>query len=73
MGRVPDAVLIPLGDLDDRAGELDPEQPVALICHSGVRSLSAAALLGSKGFKKMYNVAGGTEAWMQQGLPFEQE
>jgi rhodanese-related sulfurtransferase len=68
-GHVPGAVLIPLGQLAARVGELDPSRPVAAICQSGQRSQSAAALLGQQGFKKVYNVLGGTGEWQQAGLP----
>jgi hydroxyacylglutathione hydrolase len=71
MGRVPNARLIPLGELHQHITDLDPQQPIALICAHGVRSLSAAALLGQSGFKKMYNVLGGTQAWVDAGLPTE--
>jgi len=71
MGHVPGARLIPLGELSRRLGELDPEQPIAVICQSGNRSQSAAALLAQKGFKKVYNVAGGTSAWQMSGLKIE--
>lgn len=67
-GHVPGAVLMPLGQLGARLSELDPNQPVATICASGSRSQSAAALLGQRGFKKIYNVLGGTEAWQMQGF-----
>jgi rhodanese-related sulfurtransferase len=70
-GHVPGARLIPLGQLASRAGELDPERPVAVICESGSRSQSAAALLGQKGFKTIYNVSGGTSAWRRSGLDVE--
>jgi rhodanese-related sulfurtransferase len=70
-GHVPGAVLIPLGQLSSRLNELDPERPVAVICASGSRSQSAAALLGQKGFKTVYNVSGGTSAWMYSGLELE--
>ncbi len=68
LGHVPGAVLIPLGQLSRRLGELDPNQPVAAICASGSRSQSAAALLGQKGFKTVYNVLGGTEEWQASGF-----
>ncbi|HML20867.1 MAG TPA: MBL fold metallo-hydrolase [Aggregatilinea sp.] len=71
-GHIPTARLIPLGDLPRRIGELDPDQPVAVVCATGSRSQSAAALLGQKGFKTIYNVIGGTMYWMQNGLPLEQ-
>jgi glyoxylase-like metal-dependent hydrolase (beta-lactamase superfamily II)/rhodanese-related sulfurtransferase len=70
-GHVPGAVLIPLGQLSSRLNELDPEHPVAVICASGNRSQSASALLGQKGFKTVYNILGGTGAWMYSGLEVE--
>jgi len=70
-GHVPGAMLIPLGQLSTRVTELNPEKPVAVICASGNRSQSAAALLGQKGFKTVYNVSGGTGAWKYSGLELE--
>ncbi len=70
-GHVPGATLIPLRQLASRLSELNPEMPVAVICASGSRSQSAAALLGQKGFKTVYNVVGGTGAWMYSGLELE--
>jgi rhodanese-related sulfurtransferase len=67
-GHVPGAVNIPLGQLPGRVAELSPERPVAVICAHGNRSQSAAALLGQKGFRKVYNVLGGTVGWQQAGL-----
>jgi rhodanese-related sulfurtransferase len=68
-GHIPEAVLIPLGQLSARLGELDPAQPVAAICASGSRSQSAAALLGQKGFQKVYNVLNGMYGWQMAGFP----
>lgn len=70
-GHVPGAMLIPLGQLSTRLSELDPETPVAVICASGSRSQSAAAVLGQKGFKTVYNVLGGTSAWARSGFNVE--
>jgi rhodanese-related sulfurtransferase len=67
-GYVPSAVNIPLGQLPARVSELDPQTPVAVICAHGNRSQSGAVLLGQKGFKKVYNVLGGTAGWQQAGL-----
>lgn len=72
-GHVPGAILMPLGQVASRAAELDPERPVAVICASGNRSQSAAALFGQKGFKTIYNVLGGTSAWMRSGLSVSRE
>ncbi|UCC63390.1 MAG: MBL fold metallo-hydrolase [Anaerolineae bacterium] len=70
-GHVPGARLMPLGDLAARVGELDSSQPTAVICASGNRSQSAAALLGQKGFAKVYNVLGGVTDWASAGFPLE--
>ncbi|MEZ4669237.1 MAG: rhodanese-like domain-containing protein [Anaerolineae bacterium] len=70
-GHVPGARLISLGEFARHTDELDPTQPIAVICASGSRSQSAAALLGQKGFDTVYNVVGGTFNWMQHGLPLE--
>ena len=72
-GHVPGAILIPLGQLSGRVAELNTERPVAVICASGSRSQSAAALLGQKGFKTVYNVVGGTGAWMYDNLPLSRD
>lgn len=72
-GHVPGAILMPLGQLSKRVSELDTERPVAVICASGSRSQSAAALLGQKGFKTVYNIVGGTGAWMYDKLPLARD
>ena len=70
-GHIPGAVLLPLGSLSSRIAELEPSHPVVVVCATGNRSQSAAALFGQKKFEKIYNVLGGTMAWKQQGLPLE--
>lgn len=70
-GHIPGAQLISLGELGLRIKELDTQKPVAVICATGSRSQSAAALLGREGFETVYNVVGGTMRWMQSGLPLE--
>jgi glyoxylase-like metal-dependent hydrolase (beta-lactamase superfamily II)/rhodanese-related sulfurtransferase len=70
-GHVHGARLIPLGDLATRVVELDHATPTVLICASGNRSQSASALLGQKGFAKVYNVLGGVTDWIDAGLPVE--
>ncbi len=41
---------------------LDPSIPVAVYCHSGMRSMSAAKILAKKGFT-VYNLRGGMLFW----------
>ena len=42
---------------------LPRDQPLAFLCHHGVRSAQAARAFAARGFTDTYNVAGGIEAW----------
>jgi rhodanese-related sulfurtransferase len=71
-GVAPDAVLIPLGQLQQRgAAELDADRPVYVICRSGNRSREGSAILVGLGFVDVSNVAGGMNDWAAAGLPIE--
>jgi sulfur dioxygenase len=70
-GQAPRVLLIPLGQLASRTGELDPGRLVAVICERGSCSQSATALLGQRGFRTIYNVTGGTSTWRYSGLEVE--
>jgi adenylyltransferase/sulfurtransferase len=63
---IPGAKLIPLGELGNRFGELDPKAEIAVHCRSGGRSARAVAFLKSKGYSKAVNVAGGILAWAEK-------
>lgn len=62
---------IPLGEVVARAGEIPEGSPVYVICAAGGRSAQAAAYLSTQGLDTV-NVAGGTIAWQQAGLPIQQ-
>lgn len=57
-GHIGGFVNIPVGELRDRIGELDPAKPVYVICQSGLRSYIACRILAGYGFDA-YNFAGG--------------
>lgn len=69
--HVPGVQLLPLAQLKDRMGELDPAMPVVVICKSGKRAEKAAQILDAHGFKQVTIVEGGTDAWVAAGLPVE--
>ncbi len=48
-GTIAGSTAIPLGQLADRAGELDPSVPVVTVCQSGRRSQEAAETLAAAG------------------------
>ncbi len=65
-GHLPGAVLIPLGELADRQGEVPDGDPLYVICAAGGRSLTAAAALADAGYPAL-SVAGGTNGWIERG------
>lgn len=73
LGHVLNSLLIPLGKLDERIGELEKykEQPIVVVCRTGNRSGMACATLGKRGFTQAYNLAGGIVAWQKANLPLE--
>ncbi len=43
--------------------ELDRAQPVACLCHHGMRSMQVAHFLVQNGFSNVVNIQGGIHAW----------
>jgi rhodanese-related sulfurtransferase len=67
--RIDGAQLLPLGQIMQWAETLDREREIVLQCHTGYRSMQAALYLRRLGFKHVYNLRGGIEAWSQQVDP----
>jgi adenylyltransferase/sulfurtransferase len=63
--KIEGATLIPLNELDARAGELAAwkDKPIVVHCHHGVRSMNGTAILRKLGFKNVHSMAGGIDAW----------
>ncbi|GHN00050.1 hypothetical protein WSM22_15390 [Cytophagales bacterium WSM2-2] len=49
--------------------DLSKDVPVLVYCAKGMRSEKAAAILKEKGFKEVYQLKGGLQAWKEAGLP----
>jgi adenylyltransferase/sulfurtransferase len=60
--------LIPLGEIERRAGELaeHKDREIVIHCKSGNRSQKAALALKQLGFKKVTNLKGGITAWAER-------
>jgi hydroxyacylglutathione hydrolase len=67
--RIGEVVNLPLTHLSELSAKLDPTQPVVTVCNSAYRSSMAIGLLEAKGFQKVTSLAGGSEAWIDAGLP----
>lgn len=63
------AILIPLDEVPERMGELEPEGELVVYCRSGARSAKAAGQLRAAGFEGVWNLAGGILAWSDQVDP----
>jgi rhodanese-related sulfurtransferase len=75
-GHVVGAPLIPHKSVYERAEEVGQvtggkDEPVMFICKKGQRSAVAAEFAAAAGFTKLYNIEGGTDAWIEAGLPTE--
>ena len=57
---------IPMQQIPARLGELDASQPILCICHHGMRSAQVVAFLQRQGHPRVYNLAGGVDAWSTQ-------
>jgi rhodanese-related sulfurtransferase len=54
---------IPMGEIPARAGEVDKEREIVVICHHGGRSMQVAMYLEKNGHAKVHNLAGGVDSW----------
>ena len=63
IAHIDGAVLMPLGELPDRLGELDGHHEIVTHCHHGARSLKALEILKAAGFSKVRSLRGGIDAW----------
>ncbi|MEV6234705.1 rhodanese-like domain-containing protein [Saccharopolyspora shandongensis] len=69
--HIPGSYNVPLDLLRERKAELAAkhDDPVVLVCGSGVRAEDASTLLAAAGLGRLTVLAGGINAWDQQGAP----
>ena len=67
--RIGTVLNLPLNRLAGLSGLLDPQEAVVLVCNSAYRSSMAVGILERKGFTKARSLHGGSEAWINDGLP----
>jgi rhodanese-related sulfurtransferase len=60
---------IPMRSVPERLAELDRDQPIACLCHHGMRSAQVANFLINQGFTQVVNIHGGIHAWSQERDP----
>lgn len=57
---------LPMAIVPLRLSELDPQTPVAVLCHHGARSMQVAHFLARNGFTTVANITGGIAAWAHE-------
>ncbi|MGP1629224.1 MAG: rhodanese-like domain-containing protein [Giesbergeria sp.] len=60
---------MPMSNVPAQLAALDPDQPVACLCHHGARSQNVAMFLERHGFARVANIAGGINAWSAECDP----
>lgn len=61
-GHIEGAINIPLEELQQRLGEIDPNDELLVYLRTGIRSSRAMQILADNGFSRVYNMLGGIEA-----------
>lgn len=67
--RVGTVLNLPLTHLAELSSKLDPKDDTVVVCNSAYRSSMAVGVLERKGFHKVRNLEGGSQAWIEAGLP----
>lgn len=69
INRIDGDLLIPLRLIPLKISELEPSKEIVIYCKIGNRSMDAARYLQKEGFRKVKNLAGGINAWIDQVDP----
>jgi len=72
-GHLPNAINLPLGELDQRLREIPRGRPVVVHCQTGGRAAIAASLLKARGVGDVRVYSGGFAEWSAAGQPVERE
>jgi rhodanese-related sulfurtransferase len=67
-GHIAGARLVPLSQLRSNPKAVLVRDGVVFVCAAGVRSQSAARIAVTLGLERVYNLTGGTRAWVKAGL-----
>ncbi|MBM3947065.1 MAG: rhodanese-like domain-containing protein [SAR202 cluster bacterium] len=70
-GHVPGAKLIPVDDVLKRYQEIPRDKDVLFVCGVGQRSALACEYAAALGLTRIFNIEGGTEAWIKRGYAVE--
>jgi len=69
ISRIPNSILIPLGQIPSRMNELDKDAEIVVHCKMGGRSAKAVDQMRKAGFKRVINLTGGINRWVEKVDP----
>lgn len=69
--RIPGSINIPGSKLPQRYNRLNKDAAIVVYCRTSRRSLDVCRFLDEKGFKRVFNMAGGIAAWYNTGRKLE--
>ncbi|MGD0677322.1 MAG: rhodanese-like domain-containing protein [Polyangiaceae bacterium] len=72
-GHIHGSRLVPLDRLRANPTAALPRDGVVFVCAAGMRSQTAARVASANGLATVYNLVGGTRAWVSAGLPLVHE
>jgi len=72
-GHIEGSLGIPLDKLDKQLEQLtaDKDKPIIVACNMGSRSPTACKKLAQQGFKDVYTLKGGMQAWEEENFPIK--
>jgi hydroxyacylglutathione hydrolase len=70
-GHIPQALNVPVGELEQRLAEIPRDRPVIVHCQTGARAAMAASILRARGFDDVRQYPGGFAEWRAAGQPVE--
>jgi rhodanese-related sulfurtransferase len=70
---VPEVMLIPYSEFEERFGEIPVDREVVVACNVGERSLMATYFLMNHGYEKVANMQFGIVRWAEKGFPMRGE
>lgn len=72
VAKINTTINIPMDEVTRKLHLLDNSNPIAVICHSGIRSAKIAEILITHSFEEVANIEGGINEWSQtvdQSIP----
>ncbi len=65
ISNISDSINIPMNNIEEKLDELKKDDPIAVLCRSGIRSAKVAEILINKSFSEVANIEGGINEWAQ--------